>query len=211
MITIFVFVQGPSFIRLNQTALRTEEQQKAEIKREYEMISKKVSNHLIEKPHFVSLSSPYFKHCSVELRNYFNRCYFSTPISYNDQVQALQQINNNRTIRRKLKEKDLIIRVTDKGHNFYIGSRVEFEKKAEHFFRETNAFTELTTNPFHQIKSKVIDLLNKLRANGSISKKQYDEMAPDGTKCELAHLYFNPKTHKVGLSFFVRFNEPSSI
>ena len=196
---------------MNQTASRTVKQQKAEIKREYEEISKKVTNHLIEKPHFVSLSSPYFKQCSVELQNNINRCYFSTPIPYKDQVQALQQINNNRAIRRKLKEKDLIIRVTDKGHNFYIGSRVEFEKKAEQFFRETNAFNELTSNPFHKIKNKVIDLLNKLRESGSISRKQYGEMAPDSKKCELAHLYFNPKTHKVGLSLFVQINGLSFI
>ena len=196
---------------MNQTALRTGKQQRAEIKRQYEEISKKVTNRLIEKPHFVSLSSPYFKQCSVALQNYINRCYFSTPIPYKDQVQALQQINNNRTIRRKLKEKDLIIRVTDKGHNFYIGSRVEFEKKAEQFFQETNAFNELTNNPFHEIKNKVIDLLNKLRESGSISKKQYGEMAPDSKKCELAHLYFNPKTDKVGLSLFVRINDLSFI
>lgn len=199
----FSFVQGPAFIRLNQTALRTEEQQRAEIKREYEEISKKVTNHLIEKPHFVSLSSPYFKQYALELRNYFNCCYFSTPISYKDQVEALQQINHHSSIRQKLKQKDLIIRVTDKGHNFYIGSRVEFEKKGEQFFQETNAFKELTSNPFHEIKSRVIDLLNRLRTNGSISKTQYEAMAPDSKKCELAHLYFNPKTHKVGISLFV--------
>ena len=188
---------------MNQTALRTEDQQKAEIKRECGEISKKMTNYLIEKPHYVSLSSPYFKQCSVELRNYFNHCYFSTPLPYKDQMQALEQISANRNIRRKLKEKDLIIRVTDKGHNFYIGSRLEFEKKGEKFFQETNAFKELINNPFHEIKNKVIELLNKFREQGSISKKQYNEMIPDKTRCELAHLYFNPKTHKVVFSLFM--------
>ena len=183
---------------MNQTALRTEDQQKAEIKHEYEEISKTVTNYLIEKPHSVSLSSPYFKKSSRELQHYLHHCYFSTPIPFKDQLQALQQLNMNRAIRRKQKENDLVIRVTDKGHNFYIGGRVEFEKKAEKFFQETNAFIELGENPFRQIENEVIELLNQLRAKALISKKQYDDMVPDRKNCELAHLYFNPKTHKVG-------------
>ena len=125
---------------MNQTALRTEDQQKAEIKHEYEEISKTVTNYLIEKPHSVFLSSPYFKNSSRELQHYLHHCYFSTPIPFRDQLQAFQQLNMNRAIRRKQREKDLVIRVTDKGHNFYIGTRVEFEKKAEKFFQEMNAF-----------------------------------------------------------------------
>ncbi|CAF4204798.1 unnamed protein product, partial [Adineta steineri] len=93
----------------------------------------------------------------------------------------------------------LIIRVTDKGHNFYIGSSIEFEKKAQQFFSDTNAFDELSYNPFNEILDKVIQLLNKLRSKKLILKWQYEEMIPDRTKCELAHLYFNPKTHMDGI------------
>ncbi|CAF1464198.1 unnamed protein product [Rotaria magnacalcarata] len=74
---------------------------------------------------------------------------------------------------------NLIIRVTDKGNNFYIGS------------------TELSYNPFNEILDKVIQLLNTLRGKDLIRKWQYEQMMPDRTKCELAHLYFNPKTHKI--------------
>ena len=63
---------------------------------------------------------------------------------------------------------DLIIRVTDKGHNFYIGSANEIEKKREKFFQDTNAFEELSHNPFNEILDRVIELLNKLQ-----SKKTY--------------------------------------
>ena len=62
---------------------------------------------------------------------------------------------------------------------------------------DTNAFIELSENPFDEVLNKVIQLLNKLRGEKLIFKWQYEEMMPDRTKCELAHLYFNPKTHKV--------------
>ncbi|CAF2025721.1 unnamed protein product, partial [Rotaria magnacalcarata] len=89
--------------------------------------------------------------------------------------------------------------VTDKGNNFYIGSAVEFEQKATKFFSDTNAFIELSSNPFNEILDKVIQLLNTLRGKDLIRKWQYEQMIPDRTTCELAHLYFNPKTHKDGI------------
>ncbi|CAM4851600.1 unnamed protein product, partial [Rotaria magnacalcarata] len=51
---------------------------------------------------------------------------------------------------------NLIIRVTDKGNNFYIGS------------------TELSYNPFNEILDKVIQLLNTLRGKDLIRKWQYE-------------------------------------
>ncbi|CAF3306566.1 unnamed protein product, partial [Rotaria socialis] len=54
-------------------------------------------------------------------------------------------------------------------------------------------------NPFNEILDKVIQLLNTLRGKDLIRKWQYEQMMPDRTNCELAHLYFNPKTHKDGI------------
>jgi len=56
---------------------------------------------------------------------------------------------------------------------------------------------ELSNNPFNEILDKVIQLLNHLRSKKYILKWQYEQMMPDRTNSELAHLYFNPKTHKV--------------
>ncbi|CAF2093802.1 unnamed protein product, partial [Rotaria magnacalcarata] len=50
--------------------------------------------------------------------------------------------------------------------------------------------------PFNEILDKVIQLLNTLRGKDLIRKWQYEQMMPDRTTCEVAHLYFNPKTHK---------------
>ncbi|CAM4836895.1 unnamed protein product [Rotaria magnacalcarata] len=76
---------------------------------------------------------------------------------------------------------------------------LNLKKKAQKVFSDTNAFIELSYNPFNEILDKVIQLLNTLRGKGFIRKWQYEQMMPDRTNCELAHLYFNPKTHKNGI------------
>ncbi|CAF1289522.1 unnamed protein product [Rotaria sordida] len=189
---------GPSYIRLNQSAIRPKSQQLTGIKDEHKDIYKKVENHLVEKPHCIPRTKPIFKEYSNHLLDYLNHSYF-TPLPYKDQLQALEQAQIVGSIRQIIKNMDLIIRLTDKGHNFYIGLAIEFEKKIEKFFSDTNAFIELSYNPFNEILDKVIELLNKLYSKKLIWKWQYEEMMPDRTKCELAHLYFNPKTHKDGI------------
>jgi len=59
---------------------------------------------------------------------------------------------------------------------------------------------ELSYNPFNETLEKVIALLNRLCLEKRISKTQHQQMMPDRSKVELAHLYFNPKTHKVQLN-----------
>ena len=166
----FLDLIGPSFIRLNQSAIRPRKQQEIEIKNEHENISTKVQNHLVEY-HQIPRKTPVFKKYCDHLLDYFHHCYF-TPLSYKDKSQALEQIQTVSTIRQKLKKHHLIIRLTDKGNNFYIGSADEFEKKAQKFFSDTNAFKELSSNPFNEILDQVIQLLNQLA-----SKEAYFSMA----------------------------------
>ncbi|CAF4964931.1 unnamed protein product [Rotaria sp. Silwood1] len=190
---------GPSFIRLNQSAIRPRDQQEVQIAKEHKKINDAVQHHLISPPHRVPLTSLILTTYSNELLNYFNHSYFA-PISYQDQLRAIEQATTATSIRRKLEKFNLILRITDKGHNFYVGSMIEFEKKVQKFFQDTNAFIELTENPFNEILNKVIQLLNRLREKNFILAWQYKKMMPDRTKCELAHLYFNPKTHKEDIS-----------
>lgn len=180
---------------MNQSAIRPRKQQEIEIKNEHKNISTKVQNHLVEY-HRIPRTTPVFKKYSDHLLDYFHRCYF-TPLSYKDKSQALEQIQTVSTIRQKLKKHHLIIRLTDKGNNFYIGSADEFQKKAQNFFSDTNAFKELSSNPFNEILDQVIQLLNQLAAKKRIFQWQLKQMLPERAKCELAHLYFNPKSHKV--------------
>ncbi|CAF1465655.1 unnamed protein product [Rotaria sordida] len=147
---------GPSFIRLNQSAIRPVEQQEAEIKNEHKEIVNKVQGHLIE--HHVL--------------NHFNRPYF-TPLSCKAHIEALEQAQTTASVRQKIQKNNLILRVTDKGNNFYIGAASEFEEKGEKFFQETNAFMEISINPFNQIQDQVIQLLNRLQSKRLILQWQY--------------------------------------
>ncbi|CAF3299545.1 unnamed protein product [Rotaria socialis] len=189
---------GPSYIRLNQSAIRPKHQQETEIEKHHKDIYSKVETHLTGYSHHIPRNNPIFKKYSDHLLDYFNDTYF-IPLPCKDQLISREQAQILGSIRRIIQNMNLIIRVTDKGNNFYIGSAIEFEKKAQKFFSDTNAFIELSSNPFNEILDKVIQLLNTLRGKDLIRKWQYEQMMPDRTKCELAHLYFNPKTHKDGI------------
>lgn len=54
----------------------------------------------------------------------------------------------------------LIIRVTDKSNNFYIGAKIEFENKTQQYFIDTNAYVEVVDNPFDDVLNQVLQLLN---------------------------------------------------
>ncbi|CAF0855175.1 unnamed protein product [Didymodactylos carnosus] len=170
----------------------------AEVKDEHKDIYTKIKNHLVEYPHCIPRTKPIFDQYSAHLLDYFNHCY-CTPLSYKDQLQTLEQAQIVASIGQIIKNMGLIIRITDKGHNFYIGLANEFEKKAEKFFSDTNAFIELSDNPFNEIFGKVVQLLDKFQSKKFILQWQFKKMMPDREEAELAHLYFNPKTHKVDI------------
>ena len=180
---------------MNQSALRPRKQQEIEIKNEHKDIFTKVQNNLVEH-HHVPRTHPIFQEYSNQLLSYMQQSYFA-PIPYKDQIQAKEQAHMVASIRNRIKREGLVLRLTDKSSNFYIGSTIEFEKKVQSYFAETNAYLELQDNPFDAILNKVIQLLNNLRSKKLIMKWQHEAMMPNPKTTELAHLYFNPKTHKV--------------
>ena len=186
---------GPSCIRLNQSATRPRKQQQVELVKIHKDIFQKVRSHLGEHQRMPT-TSPILKQYSDHLLKYLNQCYF-TPLSYREQLQAKEQASTAISIRKTLDKFKLILRLTDKGNNFYVGSAKDFEEKANKYFMDTNAFVELLENPFNQILDKVCRLLNQLSSKKLIQPWQCKKMLPDVKKAELSHLYFNPKTHKV--------------
>ena len=149
-----VALEGPSCIRLNQSALRPRKQQEIELKNEHQEITAKVRNHLVEF-HHVPRTQPIFEEYSSQLLHYLYGTYFA-PLPYRDQLQAREQAHIVASIPKQL-------------------------------------------NPFDEILNKVIQFLHDLRSKKLIFKWHYDEMMVPSNRahCELAHLYFNPKTHKV--------------
>ncbi|CAM4846375.1 unnamed protein product [Rotaria magnacalcarata] len=165
---------------------------KTEIKNQHKDIYSKVENRLTGYPHLIPQSDAILKQYSDHLLDYLNQSYF-TPLSYKDQLISREQAQILGSIRRIIQNMNLIIRVTDKANNFYIGSAGEFEQKARKFFSDTNAFTELSSNPFNEILNKVIQLLNTLRGKDLIRKWQYEQMMPDRTTDKILRPIFDAK------------------
>ncbi|CAF4735003.1 unnamed protein product, partial [Rotaria socialis] len=94
---------GPSCIRLNQSAIRPRKQQEILIKKEHKNIDQKVVHHLTSQPNNIPLKSRILKTYSDDLLNYFNHSYFS-PLTYKNEIQALEQARTALSIRRKLKK-----------------------------------------------------------------------------------------------------------
>ena len=190
------YLLGPSFIRLNQSATRPQEQQQSEIKQLHKDIFDKIQAYLMAPPYPIPRNNPLFKQFSERLLTYLKQSY-STPQPYKDQLQAQHQARIFSSILKLVQSKQLILRQTDKGNNFYLGAATDYEEKVQKFFTETDAFQELSSNPFKENLQEVCDLLDRLLKDKEINGKQFTEMKPDQDKTELAHLYFNPKTHKV--------------
>lgn len=192
-------LSGSSYIRLNQSTVRPKQQQDIIVKNEHRQIFNQVQKHLSDKPHFVPKTNSIFKRYSSHLLDYLNES-FSAHVPYKDQILAFEQKARAQSIRKKIQQKQLILRVVDKGNTFYIGSSKPFDIKVQKYFTETNAFIQLNENPLQEILNRVVRTLKTMRSKSLISQKQLEKMLPDMKTSELAHLYFNPKIHKVRIS-----------
>ena len=66
---------------------------------------------------------------------------------------------------------------------------------------QTRAYEEMVSgiNPYADISSSVLSLLNHLKDKKAITLDQWKLMMPNRAKCGLPHLYFIPEAHKVSL------------
>ena len=91
VIVCYFMVVGPSFIRVNQSALRPRKQQEIEIRNEHKDISTKVQNYLASYSHYVPPTASIMGDYSYCLLDYFNHCY-CTPLSYYDRLRQIRVI-----------------------------------------------------------------------------------------------------------------------
>ncbi|CAM4931088.1 unnamed protein product, partial [Rotaria socialis] len=161
---------GPSYIRVNQSAIRPKCQQETEIKNQHKDIYSKVENNLTGYPHLIPRNNTIFKQYSDHLLDYLNQSYF-TPLSYKDQLISHEQAQILGSIRRIIQNRNLIL------------------------FPDTNAFIESSCNPFNEILDKVIQLLNTLRGKDLIRKWQYEQMMPDRTTYKILRPIFDAKSN----------------
>ncbi len=96
-----------------------------------------------------------------------------------------------------MKKEKYILCVTDKSGIFHLGTKTDYEQKAEAYRHKTGAYIQLENDPLWTVLDKVVHLLNTLRSKEHIRAWQLNEMMPKRDKVALGYLYFIPKLHKV--------------
>ena len=123
----------------------------------------------------------------------------SLPVSAKSLARAKRKNQLVLSIQRKLKNANAIIRRANKSKVFYLCHKDEFDQKALNYMTKTRAYEEIVTgiNPYTDMLSSVLSLLNHLKEKKAITLEQWKLMMPDRAKYELPHIYFIPKAHKV--------------
>jgi predicted transcriptional regulator len=166
------------------------------IEQEYKKLQQRISDNLFN--YCMKSSDQRAIEHFASLKQLLQRLYTT---SLSRRVAARAQFNHNmvKSIQRRLKQSNIIVRSTDKSKVFYFTSTSDFERKAHQYMTRTNAYQEITSGrcPLADDLNTVTTLLDSLFKNGRITKDQLKQMQPNIHKLELAHLYFIPKTHKV--------------
>ncbi|CAF3428682.1 unnamed protein product [Rotaria socialis] len=154
------------------------------------------TRYLIREYH-IPLTATIIREFSQHLETSLHQQYM-IPLSYLNIYQTRKEFKLMKSIQRRLKKGNYILRETDKNGIFHIGNSVDYEKKAEAYRQKTGAYIELDSNPLWSVFDKVILLLNDLRSKKYILSRQLDKMMLKREKIQLAYLYFIPKPHKAG-------------
>ena len=192
---VLLFYLGPSYIRPNQSYLHSDEQREKRMTNEHRTMMSVVESHLI-RFHCVPLRSPILQRFSQQTQACLRQHYMAS-LSYLNIHRTRKELNLVQSIRFRLKKGQHVLRVTDKSGVFHIGHVRDYEQKADAYRRKTNAYVELDDDPLWTVFDRVTHLLNELRAKKHIHVWQLEKMMPKRAKVALAHLYFNPKSHKV--------------
>lgn len=136
----------------------------------------------------------------IELLEDRLRLRYMTPLSFIDQIRAEREYNLVKSIRQKLRKRQLVLRVCDKGGGLHIMTKTDYERKAAEYRSTTNAYQELSYNPMEELFTNVTNTLNNLRSRKQLSLYVYNRLMPKLNSIKQSYMYFNPKAHKVDRS-----------
>lgn len=100
-----------------------------------------IEPHLVKK-HHIPHTSTVMKEISQQLKASLEERYIA-PLSYLNIYRARREWTLMKSILRKLRKEQLILRVTDKSGTFHIGPDIDHEKKAMAYQERTKAYVEL--------------------------------------------------------------------
>ena len=71
--------------------------------------------------------------------------------------------------------------ITDKGEVLVVLDRAEYNNKVQKLLEDRGTYKEIKTDPTNRLKTKLIKLLKKIKAEDGISEHPYKKMCPTGT------------------------------
>ena len=188
-------VLGESYIRPNQSALRPYKHRESQIQNELKNMKDKVTQQLTNYCKRAPPKAMLDRY--AELLESRLRLRFMAPLSFVDQMRAKREYDLVKSIRRKLRKGQLILRVCDKGGGLHLSTKSDYERKAAEYRKETNAYQELSYNPLQELYTNVTTVLNELKRTKQLKLYYYDLLVSKLNVAKQAYMYFNPKAHKV--------------
>ena len=104
------------------------------------------------------------------------------------EVQALAELK---------KDQSRVILTADKGVAIVILDKEDYIKKAKTLLEDQQTYRMLKSDPTNRMKTKLINLLKKIKSEGGINEIQYKKMYPTGAVPP--NFYGLPKVHKRGI------------
>ena len=186
---------GESYIRPNQSVLRPYKHRQSQIKNQLKNIIDKLTQQLTKycrrQPPKTMLDR------YAELLENRLHLRFMAPLSFVEQMRAQHEYDLVKSIRRKLRREQLILRVCDKGGGLHLSTKSDYERKAAEYRRDTNAYEGLSYNPLEELYTNVTNILNDLKQKNQLALHRYNRVMPKLDTIKQAYMYFNPKAHKV--------------
>ena len=102
-----------------------------------------------------------------------------------EEVQALAELR---------RDSSKVILTADKGVALVIMDRPEYINKVQELLNDNKTYKEISTDPTNKLKTKLISLLKKIKADGGIEEQLYQKMYPTGAVAP--KFYGLPKIHK---------------
>ena len=92
------------------------------------------------------------------------------------------------------KDQSRVILTADKGVALVIMDRNEYNNKVQELLEDKKTYKEINTDPTIKLKTKLLSLLKKIKADEGINEQLYKKMCPTGAVAP--KFYGLPKFHK---------------
>lgn len=199
-----LLARGPKYVPPCQSRFVKNEKREKLIKQEHENIMHTIKDFFRQNAYCVS--DKRIEEFSTDLKNLLETL-STKKLSRKLRTRAKREHKLVVGVRRYLHQcRQVILRRTDKSKVFHLGDANDYQTKVLKYMQETEAYQEISSkpSPLSTNLQRVTSLLDRLYNTEKplITKKQYEYMYPKENQCELAHLYFLPKPHKVCILSF---------